>query len=546
MRPAAEPAAEPPSTASGRVLDFAAMLGLSSARAGRRGRIAATLFALPLALAGCTARPQPTTAAPPAPRLVVHYFNDWHGHLEPFPRPDTPGLVGGASRLATVIAQRRAAAEAAGADTLLLEAGDVLQGTPMSTAFRGEPDFALLERFGVDAMSLGNHEFDFGVETLRERMAQVSFPILAANVRYGDGSPFAGESVLLTTPRHGLRVAVLGLVTADTRVTTHPRNVVGLLFEDPVATATRLVPALAAESDLVVVLSHCGAAVDRKLAAVPGVDLVVGGHDQRLVDPPLQVGGVPVVQAYEWGEFLGEATFGAAPEGGLRWAGNRYLRVTAEVPEDPAVAALVASYRARLGEELGRVVTTTAVRLDGQGRGEETNLGNLVADALLQASGADVALINAGAIRGSIEAGPVTLEHLMTVLPFDNRLVVVPLTGAELRSMLEQSVGRGGGGFLQVAGLRMRVDGEDASAVEIEVAGAPLEDARVYEVATSDFLVAGGDGYEQAMGKAGRDTGHVLLDAVLRWIELQPRPLLVEEDGRIELSPAVSALREAA
>ena len=494
-------------------------------------------------LAGCTARPQPTTAAAP-PALVVHYFNDWHGHLEPFPRPDAEGLVGGASRLATVIAQRRAAAQAVGADTLLLEAGDVLQGTPMSTAFRGEPDFALLERFGVDAMSLGNHEFDFGVETLRARMEQVSFPVLAANVRHADGSPFAGESVVLTTPRHGLRVAVLGLVTADTRVTTHPRNVVDLTFEDPVATAARLVPELAASSDFVIVVSHCGAAVDRRVAAVPGIDFVVGGHDQRLIDPPLRVGDVPIVQAYEWGEYLGEATFTVAADGSLAWAGNRYVRVTADVPEDGEVAALVADYRERLGQELDRVVTTAAVRLDGQAvRREETNLGNLVADALLQASGAEIAVINAGAIRGSIEAGPVTLERLMTVLPFENRLVVVPLTGAELRSMLVQSVGRDDGGFLQVAGIRVHA-GDDA--VRIDVAGAPLDDARVYQVATSDFLVAGGDGYEQAMGKEVRDTGHGLLDAVLRWIELQPRPLLVEEDGRIELSPAVAALREAA
>jgi 2',3'-cyclic-nucleotide 2'-phosphodiesterase (5'-nucleotidase family) len=537
------------------MLAFAAMFGTAhentagagarGARARRSRRPAAALAAvLALGLAGCVGRPQ---AAPPAagapPRLVVHYFNDWHGHLEPFQRPDVTAPVGGAARLARLIADRRATAAAAGADTLLLEAGDVLQGTPMSTVFRGEPDFALLERMGVDAMSLGNHEFDFGIANLRERLAQVSFPVLAANVSNADGTPFAGDAVIVTTPRHGLRVALLGLVTADTRVTTHPHNVADLTFADPVATAARYLPRLAAESDLVVVVSHSGVEVDREIAALPGVDLVVGGHDQDLLEPPPVVGGVPVVQAHEWGEYLGEATFAAGRGGDLRWAGNRYLRVTADLPEDPEVAAFVGSYRARLGSELGKVVATTAVRLDGQGRNQETNLGNVVADALLLASGADVAFINAGAIRASLEPGDITLEELMTVLPFDNRLVVVRLTGAELRSMLEQSLRDGGGGFLQVAGVRLR---ETAAGVEAEVGGAALDDAKLYDVATSDFLVAGGDGYEQALGKAMRETGYGLLDAVLRWIELQPQPLDVAKDGRIELAREAAALRDAA
>ena len=508
-----------------------------------RGASAAAALLVLLA-AGCATSRRDVVPADAAPRLVVHYFNDWHGHLEPFERPDQREPVGGAGRFARLLADRRAAAEAAGADTLLFEAGDVLQGTPMSTVFRGEPDFALLERFGITAMSLGNHEFDFGVDNLLARIAQVDFPVLAANVRKADGSPLTGDSVIVTTPRHGLRVAVLGLVTADTRVTTHPRNVADLTFEDPVVTARRLVPRLGADSDFVVVVSHCGKAVDRVLAGIPGVDLVVGGHDQDLLDPAVRVGRVPVVQALEWGEYLGEATFAATARGDLAFARNRYLRVTADLADDPEVTAFVASYRARLGAELGRVVTTTTTRLDGDAaRREETNLGNMVADALRGASGAEIAMINGGAIRASIEPGPVTLEQLMTVLPFDNEVVVVEMTGAELQGMLEQSVTHAGGGFLQVAGLRLRERGDE---LEVTVGGEPLVEGRVYEVATSDFLVAGGDGYVQALGKPSRLTGQNLLDAVLRWIELQPRPLQVEEDGRIELAAEAVERREAA
>jgi 5'-nucleotidase len=506
-----------------------------------RTRFVALLTPLLLALSVACAAPPPAVPPAAAPQLVVHYFNDWHGHLEEFTRPGEATPVAGAARLATLLAERRAAAAAQGADTLLFVAGDVLQGTPMSTAFRGEPDFALLRRFAVDAMSLGNHEFDYGLDNLATRVSEVDFPVLAANVRRADGSLLVGDVARLTTPRHGVRVGVLGLVTADAAVTTHPRNVEGLRFEDPVAVARREVPALAADSDLVVIVSHCGEVVDRRLAEVPGVDLVVGGHDQVLLEPPPRIGDVPVVQAMEWGEYLGEARFARAADR-PRWAGNHYLRTSGVTP-DPEVAALVGAYRARLSGELGRVVAEAALPLEGRPgvvRRRETNLGDLVADALRAASGAELAVINGGTIRGSIDAGPVTLEEVMTALPFENRLVVVALSGAEVRAMLERSLSVAGeGGFLQVSGLRLRADGARLQAVE--AAGAPLDERRVYQVATSDFLLAGGDGYPQAVGKPARETGSNLLDAVLRWMELQPRPLRVEEDGRLQLSWAEEA-----
>jgi 2',3'-cyclic-nucleotide 2'-phosphodiesterase (5'-nucleotidase family) len=519
----------------------------------RRGwllRFAPSLALLLLLAGGCAGRPAaapPATAGGVAPQVVVHYFNDWHGHLEAFTRPGETSPIGGAGRVAALLAQRRAAAQAAGADTLLFVAGDVLQGTPMSTAFRGEPDFALLRRFAVDAMSLGNHEFDFGLDNLAARVEQAGFPVLAANVRRADGSLLVGDSVLLTTPRHGLRVAVLGLVTADAAVTTHPRNVTGLIFEHPVVTARREVPALAARSDLVVVVSHCGREVDRELAAVPGIDLVVGGHDQVLLQPPSAVGEAHVVQAMEWGEYLGEARLvllGGTPH----WLGNEYLRTVTEIAPDPEVEAFVGTYRIRLSAELARVVVDTAVQLEGRPsviRREETNLGNLVADALREATGAELALINSGTIRSSIDAGEVTLEELMTALPFDNSLVVVALSGDEVRAMLERSLRVvGEGAFLQVSGLRLRAEGTQLQAVE--VGGEPLDGHRLYQVATSDFLVAGGDGYQQAVGKPARETGNSLLDAVLRWMEVQPAPLLVEEDGRLQVGVPLALQRPAA
>jgi 2',3'-cyclic-nucleotide 2'-phosphodiesterase (5'-nucleotidase family) len=514
----------------------------------RRQRLLLALAAPFLLVQLSCARPRPATEARRgAPLLVIDYFNDWHGHLESFTRPGATSGVGGAGRLGALIAARREAAAAAGADSLLLEAGDILQGTPMSTVFRGEPDFALLQRFGVDAMAMGNHELDYGQATLAERVAQVRFPVLAANVRKADGSLLTGgDAVVLHTPRHGLDVAILGLVTPDVAVTTHPHNAVGLAVEDPVTVARRYVPDLARRSDLVVVLSHCGEVIDRELAAIDGVDVVVGGHDQKLLEPTPVVGGVRVVQAYEWGEYLGEVRFVAGARGRPVDGGNRYFHVTQDLPEDAEITAYVAGFRERLAPGLAKVVATTALPLDGgrdSVRRHESNFGDLVADALRTASGAELALVNAGTIRGSIEAGPITLEELMTVMPFENRIMVVALSGAEVRAMVERSIRTQGGGFLQVSGLR--VDARAPGPPAIDVGGAPLEDDRVYQVAITDYLLVGGDGYGEPVGKTARDTGLMLLDAVRQWIESQPTPFLPRADGRLKLGDE-AALPDAA
>jgi 5'-nucleotidase / UDP-sugar diphosphatase len=512
----------------------------SSAKPPRRHCARRLLAAVlpPLALGGCALGPAPAPApiVAPQPVLVLHHFNDWHGRLEPFVRGGEE--VGGAARFASLLAARREVAAALGADTLLLVAGDVLQGTAMSTAFRGEADFTLLNLLGVDVMCLGNHEFDFGLPVLEERRRQAAFPLLAANVSWRDGRPFADPWVILETPGHGLRVGVLGVVTEDTPVTTHPANVTELRFEDPVAAALRELPALRSQVDLLVVLSHADHEVELELARLPGVDLVVGGHDHLLVAQGAEAtGGAPLVQALEWGEYLGEVVV-ARRDGALRVAETRQFRTTSEISPDPEVAARVADYRQRLDGELARQVGVAAVRLEGDRaavRRHETSFGNLVADAVRALAGAEVAVINGGTIRTSIEAGPFTLEDLLQALPFENEVVVVRLTGAELRGMLERSaamtVHGPEGSFLQVSGIRMRIAG--AHARDIEVAGAPLDDQRVYRVAMSDFLAFGGDGHGAAEGKPMERTGYLLNDAVLRWVEDRGVVAPVV-DGRIE------------
>ncbi|MBZ0111357.1 MAG: bifunctional metallophosphatase/5'-nucleotidase [Thermoanaerobaculia bacterium] len=476
----------------------------------------------------------------PSDGLWVHYFNDWHGRLEPFTRPGSDHSVGGAGRLFTLIQARRGSATAAGADSVLLVAGDILQGTPLSTVFRGEPDFELLRRMKVDAMSLGNHEFDFGQRNLAERVAQVDFPVLAANVHGPDGAVLTQATAFVDLPRTRRRLGLLGVVTADVPITTHRRNVAGLTFEDPVEAARRELSALREASDYVIIISHCGLAVDRRLAELPGVDLVIGGHDQKLIEPVLDA--APIVQAGEWGEHLGEAHLERLYSGRIRLARNEYLDIDEGIPPDPETVDFVASYRAKLGEELGEELAVAEVRLEGERqsvRTGETNLGNLVADAVRESTGADVALINGGAIRASIEVGVITLEEVVEVLPFDNQLQRSTLTGAELRALLERSTGlltEGAdmGGFLQVSGLRLVV--LEGHLVTVQVGGRQLDPDANYVVATTDFLAAGGDGYDTLVDKEWVDSGYQLTDVVVqRLMELERVDARI--DGRIDRGP---------
>ncbi len=447
-----------------------------------------------------------------AERLTILHLNDFHGWLQPHVQKAGQPESGGAARLASLVASQR------DDRTLFVAAGDLMQGTPISNLFAGEPVIRAFNLMRLDASAVGNHEFDNGQEAFRRRAAEAGFPFLAANVR---GAGWLARSVVL--PAGPLKVGLFGLLTADTPVETHPRNVAGLQFTDPVETAREMVAQLEPQADLVVCLSHLGYEEDRKLAAaVPGIDVIVGGHSHVRLEQPAAVGGTLIVQAFERGVVLGRLDLEV--EGGTaRATGYRLINVDAAAGTDPAVAALVEEFRGRLGARLSERIGTAEVALEGAAadvRQRETNLGNLVADAMREAAGADAALTNAGGIRASVPAGEVTVGQVYAVLPFDNWVISFRIPGRELRAALETSLakaGQGDGGFPQVSGLTVAYD-PDAPPLtrvrEVTVGGAPLEDDRLYLVATNDFLAAGGNGMTAFAGREPvlNDSGRLLRD----------------------------------
>lgn len=454
-----------------------------------RGRIV-PLVALAMILAltcGAWATPQ---------RVTILHFNDFHGNVL---TPEDAGDLGGIARIAGMADRVRAENEAEGAATLLLIAGDILQGTPLSTVFHGEADFRALNLMDVSAMAIGNHEFDYGMPNLHRLIEMAEFPVLSANIRRkADGTlVFDGTERFMIGDE---MVVVMGLTTPETRVTTMPTNVENLIFEDPAETAAMLAERITRTRDRVVVaLTHLGYDEDLELArAVPALDVVVGGHSHTKVDEAQRVGNAIVVQAKGYGEYLGRLDL-VIDEG--RVVDHRYALIPMDesVPEDAAVAAVVAEYQNRLDDAIKRVVGVAEIPLNGERedvRSGETNLGNAITDAMRLVSGAPIALHNGGGIRASIDAGPITLEEVLQVLPFGNEVATLELTGGQLRQILQRSVAESKpfGGFLHVSGLT--IVAADGKLTSVMVGDEPLDDGKTYTVATNAFLMEGGDGYE--------------------------------------------------
>jgi len=494
-----------------------------------RGRFLPWVLVFVLAFAGAGAG-----AGEPLPLTILH-FNDFHGQLEPVKDPQSGRSAGGIARLAGLVGSIRA--EQPERPVLLLFAGDLLQGTVTSTVFLGSPDVSFLSDMGLDAAAMGNHELDYGQQIFREMITEASYPILAANL-IAEPVPFAVRPFAMLGPAGGPRVAVLGLVTDELTTTTHPRNTGGIRVADPVETARLWVPELRRQADLVVVLSHLGYAADRRLAReVPGIDLIVGGHNHYRFEEPRVEQGVPILQAGERGQYLGRLDL-LVQDGRAEIQGYRLVPVDEAAPEDPRMAAEVRALAGRLETEIGVVVGRSAVDLDARRetiRRGESNFGDWVADLARELTGADLALFNAGTFRTSIRAGEVRIKDVYEAFPFGNELVTATLDGAQLQSVLNRSAGLdpadNPGGFLQVSGVRFAI--REGRAESVEVAGRALDPAAGYRVVMPDFLAAGGDGYAMLKDLPdAKETGTLILELVMDTFRNRP-DISPSTDGRI-------------
>ncbi len=439
----------------------------------------------------------------PAEIRILH-VNDFHGFAEPYKPLGSDELFGGIPYLAAKANELRK-----GRPSLLLSAGDMIQGNNWANLFQGESVMEWMNEMRFDAMVLGNHEFDFGQEVLRKRISEARFPMLGANVKGVEGlKPYVIKEL------KGIKVAIIGVVTEDTPASTHPRNVAGLKFAPPTETVEKYIRALKNKVDVVIVLSHIGFPADRVLAEkVKGIDVIVGGHSHTKIIKPVSIGKTLIVQAWEHGKALGVVDL-TIKDGKVIRSEGRLLEIRPEDGgEDRATLALLNKYKEKVDAVLHEKIGETEADLDGENvRKRETNLGNFIADVMRTASGADIALMNGGGIRTSIKKGEMSVKHIYSVLPFDNYIVAIKLTGKQIREALEHGVSAvedEEGRFPQVSGLTFKYSSSEkrgSRIKEISVGGLPINLDREYIVATNDFLAVGGDGY-QAFGEAVRSSG---------------------------------------
>lgn len=475
---------------------------------------------------------------PPAKvhEFTILHFNDFHGQVEPLSVP-AGEPAGGMARIAGEANLIRAENRKHGEPTFLMFAGDLFTGTSFSTLFQGAPEFKALAQMRLAVMTPGNHEWDFGQGVLMARARKAGFPVVVANVSTEDPDRVFWKPSL-DLDAGGLRIGVIGVTTPDTPVTTAPGNTTGYEFGDPVKAVGRVLAERGTDWDFVVVLSHCGFAVDKEIARrCPKVGLIVGGHDHKIIEQPIVENGVPIVQAGDRGRFLGEVQVKVS-KGQRATVSGRLIPITSETPEEPEVAALFVEPLDKERTSLSEVIGKLPEALNGDRtflRANEAPLGDLLADAMRAEAKADIALLNAGTIRAGLPAGPVTGRDLLTCLPFFDSLCTIKLTGAQVQSLLNRCAAMPSedapGGFLQVSGLSVRY--EDGKAYDVKVSGEPLDPNREYLVACSHFLLSGGDGLvEFSEGKDVRDFG-VGLQELLRRQLARPTLTLPEPGKRI-------------
>jgi 2',3'-cyclic-nucleotide 2'-phosphodiesterase (5'-nucleotidase family) len=481
--------------------------------------------------------------------LRVLATSDLHGQLESRVWDWSQGrAVGGVAALKPWL---DSLARACGCTSIRLDAGDEMQGTALSNATFGRGTIDAMNALGIDAAAIGNHEFDWSVDTLRSRMREAKYPFLSANITNTAGTArpdWATPWTLVT--KNSVRIAVIGLTTTETPTATAPRNVQGLAFGDGAQAIKRYLPAARAAADYVIVVAHVGAACDSttgggNTAACHGeildvarqldsgsVDLIVAGHTHVRVNTV--VNGIPIVEAQSSSRSIGVVDF-------VRVGGRRDVRVQLITPYADQVKPDVA-----LTESLGRQqqaarnITERVVgrlKFPFKREGDEYGLGRLIADAQRSAGRADVAIMNNGGIRADLPAGTITWGNVYQVQPFQNRLQRLTVKGSVLEDALEHCVaGADHVPDCHIAGVEVWYDprkdaGKRVNRIRLEN-GKAIEKNRTYTLVVSDFMATGGSGFSMLLGAPKEDLDVVDIDALIRYLAVLRAPVEAPADAR--------------
>lgn len=501
-----------------------------------KGSIALAVLA---ALSGCNTSSNDSVApcTENVCKLTILHTNDTHGRFW----HNDKGEYGMAAQK-TLVERLRAEAKAAGSEVLVLSGGDVNTGVPESDLQDAEPDFMAMNSIRYDAMAVGNHEFDNPLTILEKQRLWAQFPMISANIYDKTSGKRYFDPYKVFKLESGLKVAVLGLTTEDTAQLVDPNNVQTLEFRDPTTEAANLGKQIRdnKEANLVLAITHMGhyengqhgsnAPGDVEMArALPAgtLDAIIGGHSQNPVcmEPgtpdkyadfkpgddcqPDQQNGTWIMQAHEWGKYVGRAQFDYQ-NGKLTLTQYDLIPVNLknadgdfiqeEIVKDPELYNTLLTYQEKGQQELGVVIGATDGVLDGERanvRNKQTNLGRLITTATAEKLSTDFGIVNSGGVRASIAAGDISYRDVLTVHPFGNTVNKATMSGNELLTYLGQVATKTAntGGYAQFGGIKMTVDCQAKSVDIATIGGKAFDPAATYSFSIPSFSAAGGDGY---------------------------------------------------
>ncbi len=457
--------------------------------------------------------------------VTILHTNDLHAHIEPTAIKGK--TYGGYARHATLVKEARKKEK----NVLLLNAGDVFQGTLYFNLYEGLADLAILNAMGYQAQTIGNHEFDLTDKALIEYAKRAKFPLLACNL---DAPSFPGLKdwikpyTILEVEKQ--KIGVIGLITDDLpNLTTLGDSLKALPH---IASTQKAVDELTKQGvNKIIVMSHIGYDFDKQLAAgVKGVDLIIGGHSHTPLGTPAidgwrpSLGGfptlvkdkagvnVPIFQAWEWGKVMGRLKLQFDAKGNLaKIIEATPVVVDSSIPEDPEIAAMVDAFRKPVDAMGAAQIATSQVAMT-----DRTKVGYLVADSYLFATqklGAVAALMNPGGVRANLEAGKVTYAMANSICPFRNTLVVAELTGAQITQLLNDCKGN----LIPSKGFTWRLAGGGVQVIEI--CGSPISETATYKLTINNFMGGGGDGLQVFKDVKKTDTGLLDIDAFVEFLK---------------------------
>ena len=458
--------------------------------------------------------------------IVILSINDYHGALAP------AGKNVGAVKLVDALKAEKAKNPEG---TIIVSAGDNYQGSAMSNLLYGEPVSEVFKEMGIELSAVGNHEFDWGIDRITKWAEDGEFDFVCTNIYdKRTNQPVDWAEPFAIIEKEGVKVGFIGLATPETAYKTLKANVENYEFRDPIEVITEWVPQVkAAGADIIVALTHLGSFQDKEgnitgeaadLCAVDGVDAVISAHTHQRVSG--MVNGKPLVQAYKHGRSFAKLTFVFDENNKLVSAepflDNLYDRADT-LKDDANMLTIYERYNNELDPVLGKVLGKTTVDLDHDRYAGPSLLGEWACEIMKDKAGVQIAMTNGGGLRIPVPAGEITAGILYEVMPFDNTLYTMKLSGADIKANIEHGIMNDEIGWIQIAGVRVTYNSKAEAGNRIT--SMVLEDGTVvemdnyYTVVTNDFMFTGGDKYNFKNSKDGLDTFIPIRDALMESVE---------------------------